>query len=122
MPRTGTCTDPYQSYEIGSVIEHIAPISSRSDKTQEPTKGTVRDPEIALPYIGKEENIHFAVLRRIRKQKERTTSRKKGQIAIKVVIIVILFGLFVMYENLNPMLQRLLETPLFSLILKFENS
>ena len=52
---------------------------TKRDKTQKPTKCTVRDPEMAVPYTGKEENMHFAVLvlRRIRKQKGRTISRKK---------------------------------------------
>ena len=70
--------DLYRSYTLGSIVEHIGPISTKSDKTQKPTKCIFRDPEMAVPNTGKEENIHFAVLRRIRKQKERTTSRKKG--------------------------------------------
>ena len=82
---------------------YIAPISIKRDKTQKPcTKCTIHDSEIALPYTGKEENIHFAVLRRIRKQKERTISRRKEQVAINIFITVLLFGLFVKHENLNP--------------------
>ena len=38
------------------------------------------------------------------------------------MITVILFGLFAMYENRNLILQRLLETPLFSLILKLKKT
>ena len=34
---------------------------------------------------------------------------KKKQVAIKFLITVLLFGLFVIYENLIPILQRLLE-------------
>ena len=67
---------------------------------------------MAMPYTGKEENIHIAVLllRRIRKSRKEETSRKrKKKVAIKFLITVLLFGLFVMYENLNPILQRLLE-------------
>ena len=52
---------------------------------------------------GKEENIHFAVSRRIFKQTERTISRWKEQVAIKFLMTVLLFGLFVMFANLNPM-------------------
>ena len=48
--------DLYQSYTLGIIIEPIAPISTKSDKTQKPTKCTVRDPEIAVPYTEKEEN------------------------------------------------------------------
>ena len=51
MPRTETSMDPYQSYTLGSIIEHIAPISTKRDKTQKPTKCTVCDPEMAMPLI-----------------------------------------------------------------------
>ena len=61
MPSTGTSTDLFQSYARGSIIEHIMPNSTKRDKTQKPTKCTVRDPEIAVPYIGKEEYIHFGI-------------------------------------------------------------
>ena len=47
----------------------------------------------------KEENIHFAVSRRIFKQTGRTI---KEQVAIKFLMTVLLFGLFVMFANLNP--------------------
>ena len=70
--------DLYQNYTLGSIIEHIAPISTKSEKTQKPIKCTVQDAEIAVPFTGKEENIQFAVLRRIRKQKERTTTKKRA--------------------------------------------
>ena len=50
----------------------------------------------------KEENIHSAVFRRIRKQKKRTSSRKIEQVVIKFLITLFFFGQFVMFENLNP--------------------
>ena len=40
--------------------------------------------------------------------------------AIEFLITVLLFRLFVMYGNLNP-ITKLLETPLFLLILKLKN-
>ena len=64
--------------------------------TGDTTQCTIRDPEMAVPSTGKEENIHFAVSRRIRRQKERTSSRKKQeQVTIEFLITVLLFGLFV---------------------------
>ena len=45
--------DLHQSYTLGSIIEHMAPISTKSDKMQKATKCTVRDPEMAVPYTGK---------------------------------------------------------------------
>ena len=84
---------------------------------------SIRDPEMAVPW--KKENIQFPVLRRIRKQKERTTSqKKKQQIAIEFLVTVLLFGLF-MYENLNPItVQWLLEnsTSFSYSILKLKNN
>ena len=83
-------------------------------------KCTVRDPEMAVPYTGKEENIHFAVLvlRRIRKQKGRAISRKKTnkQVAIKVSITVLLLFMRIgtLYYN------DYLKTPPLSRILKFK--
>ena len=52
---------------------------------------------------GKEENIHFAVSRRIFKQTRKNNfTIKKEKVAIKFLMTVLLFGLFVMFANLNP--------------------
>ena len=68
MPRTGTSMDLYQSYLLLSLS--ILPIS---------TKRINRKIPLNAPFVilntGKEENIHFAVSRRIRKKTERTISR-----------------------------------------------
>ena len=56
-------------------LADIYKVSEKGDKTQKPTKCTVRDPEIAVPYTEGKENIHSIVLQRVRQQKERTSSR-----------------------------------------------